>query len=289
MAFFNKSILAAFTLFSIIIPWQASAEQMSLSGTLKDINDGRSYSVTISPVVAPAPPVVTETPPVVVEPPPVVEPPVASGTIPLAYTAVQFSGNAVASSTTVASGGTIKNKTITDTGQTASIVTRGSAAIDNVRIKSREGVRVGGGGTVTIQNSYIEVNGSGDDHADGLQAYSPGSKGVITVRNTTFKTGTTAVNAGFFIADNWTGTIDFDNVVIWGGPYGLRIHPDVGGDNIIKFKNVFVVGPFTWGGLWVDERTIGGHKNVIQQWDNVREATIKDGKLVPGNLIPKPF
>ena len=286
LAFFNKSILAAFTLSAILIPWQASAEQMSLSGTLKDINDGSSYAVTISPVVAPAPVPVTEPAPIPA-PDPVAEP-VASSTIPLTYTALQFSGNAVASSTTVASGGTIKNKTITDTGQTASIVTRGSAAIDNVRIKSREGVRVGGGGTVTIQNSYIEVNGAGDDHADGLQAYSPGSKGVITVRNSTFKTGTTAVNAGFFIADNWTGTIDFDNVVIWGGPYGLKIHPDVGGDNIIKFKNVFVVGPFTWGGLWVDERTIGGHKNIIQQWENVREATIVDGKLVPGKLIPKP-
>lgn len=280
-------LLATLTLVALLIP--ASAEQMSLSGTLKDVNDGSSYSVTISPVVTTLPPVVAEPAPVVAEPPPAVEPPVASGAIPLTYTDGRFSKNSVASSTTVASGGTISNKSITDTGQTASIVTRGPATIDNVRIKSREGVRVGGGGTVTIQNSYIEVNGAGDDHADGLQAYSPGSKGVITVRNSTFKTGTTAVNAGFFIADNWTGTIDFDNVVIWGGPYGLKIHPDVGGDNIIRFKNVYVVGPFTWGGLWVDERTIGGHKNIIQQWGNVREATIKDGKLVPGNLIPKPF
>lgn len=280
MTSIRSFLLATLTLVAFLIP--ASAQQMSLSGTLQDVNNGTSYAVTISPVVSPAPEPVTEPVPA---PEPVTEP-VASSTIPLTYTALQFSGNAVASSTTVASGGTIANKTITDTGQTASIVTRGSATIKNVRIKSREGVRVGGSGTVTIDGSYIETTGSGDDHADGIQAYSPGDRGTLKITNSSIVSHNTAATAGLFIADNWTGTIDLDNVVVQGGPFGVRIHPDVGGDNTIRFKNVCFVGPFGYNKMLFSNQ--GGHVNKIELWDNVRDCTISSGKLVPGNLIPRP-
>lgn len=269
-------LLATLTLAAFLIP--ASAEQMSLSGTLKDVNDGSSYAVTISPVVVSAP-----------ASDPVIEPeaPVASSSIPLTYTATQFSGNTVASSTMVASGGTIANKTITDTGQTASIVTRsGGATIKNVRIKSREGVRIGGSGTFSIDGSYIETQGSGDDHADGIQAYSPGSKGILKITNSSIVSHNTAATAGLFIADNWTGTIDLENVVIKGGPFGARIHPDIGGDNIIRFKNVCFVGPFGYNRMLFSN--YGGHVNKFELWDNVRDCAIVNGQLVPGNLIARP-
>lgn len=253
---------------------------MKYTGTIKD-EQGKAHTLNLDLLP------ITVQPPVEPEPEPEPEQPTTTDA-PLSYNDGRFSGNATAPSTKIPNGGTLSNKTITDTGQIASIVTGSGATIKNCRVKSREGIRIGGGGNFLIDGCYIEVNGSGNDHADGLQAYSPGSKGVIKVRNTTFKTGTTAVNTGFFIADNWTGTIDWENVVIWGGPYGAKIHPDVGGDNIIRFKNVFVVGPFTWGGLLIDERTLGGHVNKIELWENVRNATIVDGKLIPGTVIPRP-
>lgn len=243
---------------------------------------GKSYTVTVSVepvVVAPPPPV---------EPPP--PPPAPTSSIPLSWNAAQFASNTSASSTNISNGGTLANKSITDTGSTASIVTGNGATITNCRVNSREAVRIGGGGSFLIDGCYIETTGTGADHADGIQAYSPGSRGVLKITNTTIKSHTSAATAGLFIADNWTGTIDLENVVVWGGPYGVRIHPDTGGDNIVRLKNVFVVGPFGYDGLWIDERVLGGHKNIIQLWDNVREATIDvNGQLVPGNLIPKPF
>ena len=88
------------------------------------------------------------------------------------------------------------------------------------------------------------------------------------------------------MADNWTGTIDLENVVFNGGPYGMRLHPDTGGDNLIYLKNVYFVGPFGFAPfLFADA---GGHRNIISLWENVRSATIVNGVLVPGALIPSP-
>jgi hypothetical protein len=273
--------LSAATLAVLSLAGFASADSLSLSGTLKDTNSGSSYNVTISPAgTTPPPPVVT--------PPPVVEPPVASGTIPLSYTDARFNKNAVASSTTVPGGGTIANKTITDTGSIASIVTRdGGATIKNVRIKSREGVRIGGGGTFVIEDSYIEVNGTGEDHADGIQTYSPGDKGVLRVRNTLIKCGVDQATAGLFIADNWTGGLELENVVFQGGPFGLRAHSDRGGDLHVSLKNVSFVGPFGYRPFLLSSEN--GTKLIIDRWENVSEATIVNGALVKGKAIPKPF
>jgi hypothetical protein len=89
-----------------------------------------------------------------------------------------------------------------------------------------------------------------------------------------------------FVADNWTGTIELTDVVFQGGPYGVRIYPDYGGDNIIRFRNVLFVGPFGYGAF--DFGNYGGHRNIFEVWENVCHATIVNGKLVPGNAIPKP-
>ena len=83
-----------------------------------------------------------------------------------------------------------------------------------------------GGGDITISNSYIETTGQGSDHADGIQAYAPGSTGNVTITNTTIVAHNTAATAGMFIADDYSGTFTFDNVVFQGGPFGLRIAAD---------------------------------------------------------------
>lgn len=208
-----------------------------------------------------------------------------TGSIPLTWNDQRFSGNAQSGATTVNSGQTISKKSITETGHTASIISQGGT-IDTCRVNSREGVRVASNGTHTIKDSYLEATGTGDDHADTVQAYSPGSKGKVVVSNTSIVAHNQAATAGFFVADNWTGTFEFTDVVFNGGPYGCRIHPDTGGDNILKFRNVFFVGPFGYAPY--EFGNYGGHKNIFEVWENVRHATIVDGKLVPGNVINKP-
>jgi len=75
--------------------------------------------------------------------------------------------------------------------------------------------------------------------------------------------------------------------VFSGGPFGCRIHSDVGGNNDLYFKNVYFVGPFGWEPFLIGNNN--GTKSVIRRWENVRLATIVNGKLVPGNLIPAPY
>ena len=185
---------------------------MKLTGTLK--NEKGENVTTVLDVTMPTTttPPTTEPPPVVTEPPPTTEPaPITTptaGTPPLVYTDTRFNSNAASSSITLQRGTSVEAKSITDTGHTASIIMLGNNTMKRCRIKSREGVRVAGSGDFNIVDSYIEVNGTGTDHADGLQAYAPGSRGRIIVRNSTFKCGLDAATAGFFIADNWTGTID---------------------------------------------------------------------------------
>jgi hypothetical protein len=215
---------------------------------------------------------------------------VPAGTIPLSYDDARFSGNAASNAVTIAPGRTLSNKSITETGSIASILMTGDGGIiQTCRVNSRECVRIGGSGSFLIDNCYLEALGVEEDHADGIQAYSPGSRGTLRVSNTAIVTHSVAANVGLFIADNWTGTIDLENVAFIGGGvnYGLRVHPDTGGDNIIKLKNVFFVPPFQYAPYLFGD--YGRHKNFIQLWDNVRKATIVDGALIPGLVFPKPF
>lgn len=256
----------------------------TIKGVVTD-DSGASYDFngTIAPAFQDQPPV--DTPPV----PPV---PIDSSTnepgsaIPLSWDAGRFSRNVASGSTRVVDGGTIAYKSITETGQTASIVTGNGATIQNCRVRSREGIRIGGGGNFLIDGCYIEVNGTGTDHADGVQAYAPGSKGVIKVRNSLIKCGQDQATAGFFVADNWTGDVDLENFVFEGGPFGLRLHADKGGDINIFLKDVFFVGPFKYAPfMFLD---YGGKRCVIQRWENVRLATIEGDKLIPGAAIQRP-
>lgn len=205
--------------------------------------------------------------------------------IPLTWDDPIFSGATTSRSVTLANGGALSNTSITDTGHTASVVGRGSFTLDGVRISSREGVRIGGSGDVVINNSYLESKGQGNDHADTIQIYAPGSTGNVTITNTTIVAHNTAATAGMFVADEWSGTLTFNNVVFKGGPFGLRVA--TGADDIsVALKDVYFVGPFGYGDLLFQEVTADIH---ITQWENVRSATIVNGEIVPGALISPPF
>ncbi|WP_148287896.1 hypothetical protein [Rhodopseudomonas sp. B29] len=212
-----------------------------------------------------------------------------SGEIPLDYTDARFNDNIASNALRVPAGGVVNDRSITRTDGTASIVTRNGATIRNCRVNSRECVRVGGGGSFLIDSCYLEALGVESDHADVIQAYSPGSRGTLKVSNTAIVTHDVAANAGLFIADNWTGTIELENVAFIGGGvnYGLRIHPDTGGDNILRLRNVYFIPPFRYAPYLLGD--VGGHKNFIEYWEGVRLGRILEGKLVAGQVLPRPF
>ena len=93
-----------------------------------------------------------------------------AGTIPLNYNDARFSGNAASSEVTIAAGGALSNKSITETGNIASIVMRDGGIVQTCRVNSRECVRISGSGSFLIDNCYLEALGVGEDHADGIIA-----------------------------------------------------------------------------------------------------------------------
>jgi hypothetical protein len=151
-------------------------------------------------------------------------------------------------------------------------------------------LRIGGSGTFNINNSYLEAVGTGADHADAIQCYAPGDSGTINITNSALVIGG-ASNAGFFIADNWVpATVNLTNVAFIakpGGQTGLKLHADSGGNVILSMKDVFFVGPFA--NTPFSFVNYGGGSVIVQKWENVRNATIVNGALVPGTLIASPI
>jgi hypothetical protein len=210
----------------------------------------------------------------------------AAGTIPLSFDDPMFAGIVASGPVVIPNGGTLSNRSIDDLNGDTSIVARGAATVNKCRVGSREAFRVGGSGLVSINGCWLEAQGISGDHADVIQAYAPGSTGTIQVVNSTLRAYNNNATAGLFVADNWTGTVRLENVVFWGGPYGLRLHSDVGGDLHIYLKDVFFVGPFGFAPHLITGEN--GTQAIIEQWDNVRQATIVNGVLVPGALMPRP-
>ena len=139
-------------------------------------------------------------------------------TIPLSWNDPLFNGVTDSGWVGLPNGGSLSNKSITQTGPTASVVGYGSFTLDDVRISSEEGVRIGGSGDVNISNSWIESTGLPGDHADFIQAYAPGSTGNVTITNTAIVSHDTYTTAGLWIADGYSGTLTLDNVLFEGGP-----------------------------------------------------------------------
>jgi hypothetical protein len=207
------------------------------------------------------------------------------GTPPLIWNDPLFSSVKNSGSVTLQNGGTLSDVSITDSGNIASVVGNGGFTLDTVRINSQEGVRIGGSGNININNSYIETTGLAGDHADGIQAYDPGGTGNVTITNSTVVSHNDNATSGMFIADSYSGSFAFDNVVFEGGPFGLRIASDAN-DCYVAMKDVYFVGPFMYDPLLFQETHAPIH---ITEWDNVRYATIQNGVLVPGALIPAPL
>jgi hypothetical protein len=163
------------------------------------------------------------------------------------------------------------------------ITCTGSCNLTRVRIESREGVRCVSG-DINLTWVYVMATGIDSDHADGVQCYSPGSTGTVTVKNSTFKMAG-ATTAGYFSADNWRGTHIFENVLFDGGNHGLRIPAD--GGSSVSLKNVyFVRGSFRYGPFLFD--VVNGRQINIAEWDNVRWASWQGHQLVLGERIPRP-
>ncbi len=259
---------------------------MKLTGTLKN-EKGENVPVVIDATMPAPTPTPTPTPEPTPTPTPTPEPTPTTGILaPLDYYDTRYSSNTVAPSTTLQRGQNIANKSITDTGNTASIIMLGSNKASKVRIKSREGVRIAGNGVFQLDEVFIDVNGSGADHADGLQTYSPGDRGTLILNNSTIKCGNTAANAGLFIADNWTGRFLANNVVFYGGPVGLKAYSDVGGDTEVWLRDVTFIPPFVWRPY--DMGSFGGHRLIIREWTNVCTGTVSNGRLVKGTAMPAP-
>jgi hypothetical protein len=211
----------------------------------------------------------------------------ATGTIPLSFNDPMFAGIVESGRIAIPNGGTLANTSVDDpNGDNVSIFAAGAATVNKCRVRSREALRVGGSGLVRIDKCWLEAKGISGDHADVIQAYAPGKTGTIHITNSSLRAYNNDATAGMFVADNWTGTVRLENVLVWGGPYGLRLHSDVGGDLHIYLKDVLFVGPFMWGPYLITGEN--GTRAIIEQWDNVRQATIVNGVLVPGALMPRP-
>jgi Ca2+-binding RTX toxin-like protein len=205
---------------------------------------------------------------------------------PLSWNDPLFADNVMVASQNIPNGGSLSNVSITEDGPSASVLLYGGATLNDIRISSSEGVRIGGSGNITINDAYIEATGHPGDHADSIQAYAPGDVGNVTITNSTIVAHNDYATAGMFVADAYTGTFTFNNVVFEGGPFGLRIANDGPGDDYVSLKDVYFVGPFNYDAFLFQEVNAPIH---LMQWDNVRYATIENGVLVPGALIPAPL
>jgi hypothetical protein len=216
-----------------------------------------------------------EAPPQVQPPPP--PPPPGSQPVPLSFNDAAFASASTSGAIQISGCQTRSNLSITENGPDAS-VKGGCFTLDNTRISSAEAIRAGGG-DITLNWVWAEADARTrpGDHADGLQCY--GSGGNITVNNTTFRAYNSNATAGYFAADGWHGIHRFNNVLFWGGPYGLRVEAD-GGEGVYLNNVYFVQGSFGYAPFRINMP--------ILQWQNVYWVTIQNGKMVIGDPIPHP-
>ncbi|MCB9653371.1 MAG: hypothetical protein H6729_04465 [Deltaproteobacteria bacterium] len=190
------------------------------------------------------------------------------------------------------------NLTVTQHREPAALINQcesGVTTISQVRLGGdggvngniREGYRCAGGGTMNIERSWLESTGSGDDHADTIQCYDPGNTPTarLDIRNTTIRAHTASATAGIFIADAYAVDLYLTNVLFWGGPYGLRVHPD-GRPGSVHLNHVCFYGEgdanndFGYGPFIID--------GTIAEWNDVHWCTIEAGQLVVHGAIQRP-
>jgi hypothetical protein len=201
-----------------------------------------------------------------------------SASVPLSFEDPAFDGvTPMSDAPNLPPGTVLSDKSIVVDGEPATLGS-GSFTLNRVRIRSSEAIRAAGG-DVTLNWVWAEAEGGPGDHADALQCYGPGSTGLISVFNTTFRAHEQNATAGYFAADDWRGTHRLNNVLFWGGPVGLRLNRDGGAGVYLRdvyfVKDSFVFAPFQI------------HIPILQ-WENVRWVSIVNGQLVMGEAIPQP-
>jgi hypothetical protein len=193
-----------------------------------------------------------------------------SSALPLSFDDSSFSGISISNrAIRLSNGQSMVDRSIELPNNDLTVLCLGNNLLKRCRVKSREAVRIAGGGTFTIDGCWLEAIGIGNDHADCIQCYSPGDVGSLHIRNTTIRAYRTSDvmpphigSQGLFVADNWTGTIH------------------------INFRNVFFVGPFQYGPYNI--HGAGGHRIIVDRWDNVCNATIVGGTVVAESPLAAP-
>ena len=133
--------------------------------------------------------------------------------IPMSYDDPIFAGTTNSAWVTLQNGGSLSYKSFSGmTNGNPAVTGLGSFSLDHIRMDVREGVRIAGDGNMTISNSWLEITGIGDDHADAIQAYAPFDSGNVTITNTAI---VAQDGVGMFVADNYSGTFTFNNVMFW--------------------------------------------------------------------------
>ena len=231
-----------------------------------------------------------------------------SVSIPLSLSDARFAANVAGVAGVSFQTGTISNTTWNDSptyphgDQCCSWnAVSGTATLFQCSVDWREGPRIANDvGTLNVDQCFINCIGFIGDHADGMQAFSPGGVGTLNVTNTCFRSysdteavatyGASAVSSeALFWADSYQGTVNFTNVLVWGGRSGVAIYADVG-TTTVNFTNVYFVlgtGDSSWESFIYDIRATGGTL-VVGTWNNVCNATIVGNTIIPGSQLPSP-
>lgn len=230
----------------------------------------------------------------------------ASPTIPLSWADARFAGNTAGPtfSNPVSQGptGTISNKDWNgnpgySNGDQVWTWGSGNLTLNQCRVDWREGPRIAGnGGSFTVNQCYINCVGKTTDHADAFQAYSPHDSGTINITNSTIRAYSDSAarakyGSGFvgstalFWADYYSGAVNFTNVLLIGGSRVVTINCDAGTTHVAFDHVYFIADP---GQVWQFSSVQDGGTLVIDKWNEVRNATIVNGVIVPGTAIPHP-
>jgi hypothetical protein len=169
----------------------------------------------------------------------------------------------------------------------------GVATLTHARIRSNEGIRRRGfaGSESVIEWVYVEITSFPGNHADGIQHEGGHSPATISHSYIKMNPGS-GQTAGLFAADGTTGHLQLDHVVFDGAPRGMVAACD--GATSVGMNHVyFINGSFDTAGYHLNagmftEPTCNGTGWTLTQWDNVWNADIVDGELVPTDEIPPP-